>query len=275
MLLALLILLLPAVLSAQQQWSLAWSDEFNGVAGAAPSETNWTFEKGWGPKDNHEIQWYCEPGSNEGPCERKASNLYLDGKGNLVIRAIHAGQRWTSARINTAPKREIFYGRVEARLRFDPGAGFWPAFWLLGDCPGKIGWPTCGEMDIMEWVQRYDMQTTSSAVHGPGYSGAHGISRRARFPNGASVDDGQFHTYGLTWSRDRIEFYRDDPSKPFFVLTPADLPPGTKWVYDHPFHIILNFAVSETGFGGSIAATTPRTGSMWVDYIRCYKREKR
>jgi len=255
-----------------QQWALTWSDEFNGAAGSPPALKDWNFENGWGPKDNHEIQWYCEPNSNAGPCEAKAPNLYEDGKGNLVLRAIHVGNRWSSARLNTAHKHQALYGRVEARLRFDSGEGFWPAFWLPGSCNARPAWPTCGELDVMEWVQKYETRMTSSAAHGPGYSGAHGISRRAILSQGQRVDDGQFHTYGVTWSPRRVEFYRDNPETPFFVLTPDDLPAGAKWVYDHPFYVVFNFAVSEQGFGGNVSSMTPRTGSMWVDYVRFYQK---
>lgn len=256
-----------------QRWHIVWSDEFNGPAGSVPSAADWNFVRGWGPKGNHEIQFYCRPTDDDGPCDGKANpNLYEDGDGHLVIKAIRGGQRWSSARLNTQGKHAILYGRVEARLRMEPGAGFWPAFWLLGEDHDATGWPGCGEQDIIEWVQKYGPNTTSSTIHGPGYSGGHGIGHTFTFPNGGRIDDGQFHTYGMTWSPNRMEFYRDDPSKPFFVVTPADLPAGTKWVYDHPFYVILNFAIGEAGFPGSTDSTTPATGSMWVDYVRFFQK---
>jgi beta-glucanase (GH16 family) len=258
-----------------QSWHRVWGDEFNGPANSIPSAADWNFGQGWGPKGNHEIQWYCEPTDNNGPCEAKDPNLYEDGTGNLVLKAIHNGQRWSSARLNTMHKHALLYGRVEARIRMEPGAGFWPAFWLLGEDQETTHWPNCGEQDIMEWVQKYGPGTTSSTIHGPGYSGAHGIGSHFTFPvlNGVAgrIDDGAFHTYGMTWSPNRMEFYRDDPTKPYFVVTPANLPPGQKWVYDHPFYVILNFAVGEAGFPGSTDATTPHTGSMWMDYVRFYQ----
>jgi beta-glucanase (GH16 family) len=272
---ALLLVLLSAASSAQKPWHLVWSDEFNGSAGSLPSASDWNFERGWGPKSNHEIEFYCQPTDNDGPCDTQHPNAVLDGQGHLVIQAIHTGQLWSSARLNTQGKHTVLYGRVEARLRMEPGAGFWPAFWLLGDDIGKVGWPSCGEQDIIEWVQKYGPSTTSSTVHGPGYSGAGGIGHTFTFPavNGVAgrIDDGQFHTYGMTWSPNRMEFYRDDPSKPYFVVTPANLPSGTKWVYDHPFFVILNFAIAEGGFAGSTDSTTPPTGRMWVDYVRFYQ----
>ncbi len=272
-----ILLLSSASAAPAQTWHLVWSDEFNGPANSLPSESDWSFVRGWGPKGNHEIQFYCRPTDNDGPCDRQHPNLYLDGQGHLVVQAIHTGQLWSSARLNTQNKHTVLYGRIEARLRMEPGAGFWPAFWLLGDDIDKVGWPACGEQDTIEWVQKYGPSTTSSTIHGPGYSGAGGIGHTFTFPaaNGVAgrIDDGQFHTYGMTWSPNRMEFYRDDPSKPFFVVTPANLPPGTRWVYDHPFYVILNFAIGEAGFSGSTDSTTPATGRMWVDYVRFYQQQ--
>ena len=265
--------LLTVTSAHAQTWHLIWSDEFNGPANSLPSSSDWNFVRGWGPKGNHEIQFYCLPGDDDGPCDRSNPNLYEDGNGHLVLKAIHTGQLWSSARLNTQNKHTILYGRVEARLRMEPGAGFWPAFWLLGDDIDRVGWPDCGEQDIIEWVQKYGPATTSSTVHGPGYSGGKGISRTFTFPDGGRIDDGNFHTYGMTWSPNRMEFYRDDPSKPFSIVTPADLPPGTKWVFDHPFYVILNFAIGEAGFPGSTDSSTPSTGTMQVDYVRLYQRQ--
>ena len=268
-------LLLIAPRSHAQNWHLVWSDEFNGPANSLPAAANWNFERGWGPQGNHEIQWYCQPSEHDGPCYTNQPNAYEDGDGHLVLHAIHNNQLWSSARLNTQGKHTILYGRVEARLRMEPGAGFWPAFWLLGDNIETAGWPICGEQDIMEWVQKYGPSATSSTLHGPGYNGSKGIGHTFTLPavNGTAgrIDDGNFHTYGMTWSKDRIEFYRDDPSKPYAVITPADLPPGTHWIYDHPFFVILNFAVGEAGFAGTVDATTPPSGKMWVDYVRFYQ----
>ena len=122
----------------------------------------------------------------------------------------------------------------------------------------------------MEWVQSYGPATTSSTIHGPGYSGAHGIGSRFTFPAPAQVDTA-FHTYGVLWSKDKLEFYRDDPAKSYFTLTPADLPAGTTWVYNQPFFILLNFAIGSGGFAGASDASTPATGKALVDYVRVYQ----
>src|SRR5947209_5562732 len=90
------LMMMPA--ARAQNWRLLWSDEFNGAAGSLPSAADWNFVQGWGPKGNHEIQWYCLPKEKDGPCEAGDPNLFEDGDGHLVLKAIHNGQLWSSAR---------------------------------------------------------------------------------------------------------------------------------------------------------------------------------
>src|SRR5713101_2653735 len=260
-----------APMAAAQTWTLAWSDEFNGPAGSAPSATDWNFatgnNNGWG---NNELEFYCPPGNDTAPCSAANPNIFEDGNGNLVIRAIRTPSgTWTSGRMNTAGKHPFQYGRMEARMKLVPGAGFWPAFWMLGTNIGTVGWPTCGEQDIMEWVPQYTPTTTSSTDHGPGYSGGAGIGRRFTFPNGGRIDDASYHTYGVIWSQNRMDYYRDDSTKPFFTLTPANIPAGTQWVFNHPFYILLNFAIGG-GFPGPPNASSPSPADVLVDYVRVY-----
>ena len=250
--------------------TLLWSDEFDGSAGAAPNGANWGYDTGAGGWGNGEIQTYCAFGSSAAPCDPKVPNAYLDGAGHLVLNAVQTGGKWTSARLLTKGKQSFQYGRIEARMKLPVAAGFWPAFWMLGADIGTSGWPAAGEQDIMEWVQKYGATASSSTIHGPGYSGAGGIGKQFTFPASGRVDDG-FHTYGVVWSEDKLQFYRDDPSAPFFTLTPANLPAGTKWVYNKPYFLLLNFAIGGGGFPGVTDATTPASGQVLVDYVRVYK----
>lgn len=173
--------------AAAQTWQLVWSDEFNGPAGSAPSGADWTFMLGKNPA-NGELEFYCPPGNNTAPCNANTPNIFEDGNGNLIIRAILTPSgTWTSGRMNTSGKHTFQFGRMEARMKLVPGAGFWPAFWMLGSNIGSVGWPTCGEQDIMEWVPQYTPTTTSSTIHGPGYSGANGIGSRFTFPTAAGL----------------------------------------------------------------------------------------
>jgi beta-glucanase (GH16 family) len=266
-----LLLAMAAPLSAQT-WNLQWSDEFNGESGAAPNDANWRYDTGnHNGFGNGEIEYYCAPESNDAPCSAERPNIFLDGSGHLVIKATRTNGQWTSGRLLTSGKQSFQYGRIEARMKMDAGDGFWPAFWMLGDTLDKVGWPRAGEQDIMEWVQKYTASTTSSTVHGPGYSGGKGIGSQFTFPNGGRIDDPGFHVYGVVWSEDRMEFYRDNPAQPYFVMTPSKIPDGAAWVYNQPFFLLLNFAIGSGGFPGKTDDTTPDSGTALVDYVRVYK----
>lgn len=250
---------------------MAWSDEFDGPAGAPPDPAKWTAEQGGDGWGNQELEFYCKPGSDAGPCDARRPNAHLDGLGHLVLEAFPSSGTWTSARLKTAGLEQTLYGRVEARLRLPAGAGLWPAFWLLGADIDQVGWASCGEIDVMENVPVAPLgaKRIKSTVHGPGYSGIHGIGRVTSLPDGGRVDDG-FHVYGAIWSPNRVQFYVDDPAAPFFTVTPADLPEGAKWVYDQPFFLLLNLAVGGD-WPGPPDASTPNPARMLVDWVRVYK----
>jgi beta-glucanase (GH16 family) len=258
---------------AARPWALAWSDEFDGPAGTPPDPSVWTPEigdgtangiPGWG---NNERQAYTgDP-----------ANLALDGAGNLVIRAVEAGPdappcyygapcTYTSARIITAGDLEVTYGRIEARLKLPRGQGLWPAFWMLGNDLPEVGWPESGEIDIMENVG-FEPDVVHGTVHGPGYSGGDAIGRPVRLPDGAEFAD-DFHVYAIDWSPAGITWSLD--GVPYSTVTPADLPSGTRWVFDHPFYLILNVAVGGN-WPGYPDATTVFPQEMVVDYVRVYQ----
>ncbi len=262
---------LAAPKSASAQWTLVWSDEFNGAAGSFPDGSKWGYDTGPGTNfGNPEREFYCAPGSNASPCSTANPNIFMDGAGNLVIRARNSGGQWTSGRMKTQGLAQFQYGRIEARMKLPVGAGFWPAFWMLGTNIGSVGWPSCGEQDIMEWVQGYGPSVTSSTIHGPGYSGGSGIGRQFTFPNGGRIDDGGYHVYGVVWAANQMQFYRDNVASPFFTVTSANIPAGTQWAFNHPFFLLLNFAVGSGGFPGDTNGTTPSTANMLVDYVRVY-----
>ena len=260
----------PVALSS---WTLVWADEFDGKALSLPDAKKWGYDAGDSGYGNQELEDYCAAGSTLAPCDPKKPNAYLDGYGHLVIKAIKTSSgTWTSARLNTKGIKNFQYGRVEARMRLPAAAGLWPAFWLLGVSTEE--WPSCGEIDVMENVPGnvpggLGADVIKSTLHGPGYSGVEGVGKTVKFPDGGRVDDG-YHEYGAIWSPDRIAFYVDDWTKPFFTAARKDIPPGKAWVYDHPFFLIMNLAV-----GGSWPrdpdATTPNPSVMIVDYVRVYR----
>jgi len=249
---------------AAGSWTLTWSDEFNGPEGAQVDASKWVMETGGNGWGNDELEYYTN---------RSQNSFQQDG--NLVIKVLpekYTGadgvtRSYTSARLKTLGKFDQTYGRFEARIKIPRGQGIWPAFWMLGTDIDKPGWPACGEIDIMENIGK-EPATVHGTIHGPGYSGAQGIGSPYSTPDGKAVAD-DYHVFAVEWEPNAIRFYVDKDL--FATRTPADLPKGAKWVYDHPFFLLLNVAVGG-GWPGSPDATSPYPQEMLVDYVRVYRR---
>lgn len=243
-------------LDQQRNYELVWSDEFNGDSASAVGTDHWTYDlgtgnNGWG---NNELQTYTN----------NAENISMDGQGNLKITAIKkSSTNYTSARIKTQNLFGHKYGRIEARIKTPAGQGIWPAFWMLGENIDNVGWPQCGEIDIMEQKGQYPFITYGS-LHGPGYSAGNAITNSYRLETGR-YDDG-FYIYAVEWGEDYIEFYINDIL--YGRVTPSDL--SGEWVYDQEFFILLNVAVGGS-FVGPPTDNTPFPASMYIDYVRVYK----
>ena len=237
-------------------WKLVWSDEFSGADGTPPDPAKWNYDIGGGGWGNNELQYYTD----------RRDNSRIEG-GNLVIEAraeTFGGRNYTSARLLTRHKASWTYGRIEARIRIPRGRGIWPAFWMLGTNIGSVGWPACGEIDIMENIGSVP-ERLHGTIHGPGYSAANGVSGSVSLPDGALADD--FHIYAIEWEQDRIRWFLD--GVPYFTVTPASLPNGAAWVFDQPQFLLLNVAVGGN-WPGSPDATTVFPQRMTVDYVRVY-----
>ncbi|WP_407916893.1 family 16 glycosylhydrolase [Kitasatospora sp. NE20-6] len=239
-----------------------WSDEFNGAAGQGPDRAKWTLETGGSGFGNHELEYYTN----------STNNAALDGQGNLVITARkntdtglscwYGPCQYTSARLNTAQTFTQAYGHFEARIKIPRGQGIWPAFWMLGSDLGTVGWPTSGEIDIMENIGK-EPGTVHGTIHGPGYSGAAGPGAGYSLPNGAPFADA-FHVFAVDWSPNAITWSVDGTT--YETRTPADAG-ANKWVFDHPFFVILNLAVGGD-WPGNPDASTSFPQAMTVDYVR-------
>jgi beta-glucanase (GH16 family) len=233
-------------------WSLIWSEEFDGAAGSPVDPDTWQPEiggHGWG---NEELQYYT--GGSE--------NASLDGAGNLAIVVRQSDSQYTSARLISKDRVAFTYGLVQAGIQLPTGRGIWPAFWLLGQNIDEVGWPQCGEIDVMENVGQ-NPGVVHGTVHGPGYSGSSGVT--ASHDAGTSLA-GDFHVYSVNWERNRIRWYLDDQL--YSTVTPADVR-GNPWVFDHDFFLLLNVAVGGTLPGNPDSSVTfPQT--MLIDYIRVY-----
>lgn len=238
-----------------------FEDTFDGPAGAAVDSGRWQTETG-DNIDNHERQYYT-PGN---------SNATLDGRGHLVItaREEHGAdhQCWygrcayTSARLNTSGLHSQTHGHVETRMKLPRGQGMWPAFWMLGEDIGEVGWPASGEIDVMENVG-FEPGTVHGTLHGPGYSGSDGVGADYRLPDGRSFAD-DFHTFAIDWSPGAITWSVD--GRAYQTRTPADLD-GDTWVFDKPFFIVVNLAVGGD-WPGDPDGGTEFPQRLVVDYVR-------
>lgn len=246
--------------------ALVWSDEFNGPKGSAVDPSKWVFDTGGGGWGNKELQFYTA----------STRNAAMNGKGHLVITAIRENLprknrcwygrcRYSSARIKTRGKFERAYGRFEARMKLPKGQGIWPAFWMLGNNIDEAGWPACGEIDVMENIGR-EPSTAHGTLHGPGYSGGDGVGASYELRGATFSED--FHVFAVEWEPGSIRWYVD--GNLYQTRTPADLPQGREWVFDHPFFLLLNVAVGGE-WPGSPDATTRFPQKIFVDYVRVYQ----
>jgi beta-glucanase (GH16 family) len=244
--------------AAPTSWTLIWSDDFDGPAGSGPAPERWALEVGGDGWGNGESQFYTD----------RPDNVSLDGQGTLAITARmedYQGRAYTSARLTTEGRFETTYGRIEARMQLPVGQGLWPAFWMLGSNVADVGWPASGEIDIME-NRGAQPSTISGAVHGPGYSGGNSIIAAFSRPDKQSLAT-DFHVYAVEWDATSLRFKVDDAL--FLTAAATRLPTPGRWVFDHPFFVILNLAIGGT-FGGEPDATTVFPQTLRVDYVRAY-----
>lgn len=207
-----------------------WADEFDGPTGSRPDPRRWTYDTGAGGLGNNELQSYSD----------SSSNVALVGKGYLAIRALKPrNDAFTSGRIKTRGKYKLRYGRVAARMRLPTGQGIWPAFWALGENYSFATWPASGEIDFMESIGSEPF-SVHGTLHGPGYSGTQAIGFHYSFSGGIKPSDG-FHVYSADWTSERISFAVDGVT--YGAVIRQNLPPGSPWVFDHPFFLILHVAV--------------------------------
>lgn len=262
-------------------WTPQWCQEFNATTAGPPDTTVWTFDlgknNGWG---NNELEVYCGPAGflgNPSQCPTMFSTttntVYLDGNGHLVIQPINNNGTWISTRMKTQGITNFQYGRIEASITLPDttNQGLWPAFWSLGSDITTTPWPACGEADIMEdW--------SPSIFNGPGVNGNKSTIHTSAtggtgkggsfvFPSGQQANTA-FHTYGVIWSANMMQYYVDTPANPFFVVTPSDLASNDTWPFNANIFLLTNVAVGGTLGGSAQNLVNPQP--MTFDYIRQY-----
>jgi beta-glucanase (GH16 family) len=232
---------------AQKKYTnLIWSDEFN--YNGAPDSSKWNYNLGAGGWGNQELEYYT----------KRPQNVNVSD-GTLHITALkenYEGSEYTSARILTKDKFSFKYGRVEARAKLPTGVGTWPAIWMLGSNIDSVGWPACGEIDIMEHLGR-DLNKIYGTLHYPGHSGAHANGKTTMIENA-----NEFHIYEVEWSPKEIKISVDGKIYQI-VKNSKEIP------FNHNFFIIINMAMGGN-FGGPVAPNLS-TETMEVDYVRVYQ----
>lgn len=231
--------------------TLVWEENFDGNK---LNEKNWNFELGNGCPE------LCGWGNDEKQIYTNDNHFVKDGK--LVIQIKNENNQYTSTRITTATKKEFQYGRIETRAKIPKGQGIWPAFWMLGSNIKNVGWPKCGEIDILEYVGKEPGKVFTS-LHTQDSYGNTINTKKTKIP---TIEDG-FHIYAIDWTKDKIEFFVDNNSVYIFqptVKTEAIYP------FSQPFYFIINVAVGGN-FGGPEIDNEIFPQEFVIDYIKVYQ----
>ena len=235
--------------------SLIWADEFDGTQ---LNENYWTFQLGDG------CPAICGWGNNELENYQKENTSFQNG--NLIIRAKKetGNNNFTSSRINTKGKFSFKYGRVDVRAALPVGQGIWPAIWMLGENIDQVGWPKCGEIDIMEKIGGNGRENTAyGTVHwdNNGQNADYGGSQTLTSGNFQN----EFHVFTIKWTLNSIIWYIDDIQFHIIDTTPSELSEFQK-----DFHLLINLAVGGN-WPGNPDATTTFSQYLIVDYIRVFQ----
>jgi beta-glucanase (GH16 family) len=255
--------------AARPGWRLVWSDEFDQPTGAAPDPAKWRYEAGY--IRNAEKQYYTN--------DRRENVRVEDG--NLIIEARKEDYpipgsdgktaEYTAGSIETyGPDGAWQYGRIEVRAKIPTGRGMWPAIWMLPPAIGKVGWPKCGEIDIMENVG-YD----PLKLHGTIHTGAYNHVKKTEKGKYLELERPweTYHVYAIEWDANKIDFLIDDRVYNTFENDKKNDP--MTWPFSQPFYLKLNTAVGG-GWGGRKGIDDSAFPSkFYVDYVRVYQRDKK
>jgi len=243
----------PTPTSGPAGWTLVFSDEFDTPGALDPAK--WDYDLGYIAND--EKQSYTS----------RSENVRAEG-GNLVIEArkeAYQGYAYTSARVVTRGRFEFLYGRVEVRAKLPTGNGTWPAIWMLGTNIGQVGWPTCGEIDIMENVG-FDPLLIHGSIHTAAYNHTIGTQKTATVTVANPWED--FHVYAMEWYADHIDLFVD--GQRYFTFRNEGTGSRT-WPFDKPQYLLLNLAIGGTWGGQKGIDDSLFPHRFLIDYVRIYK----
>lgn len=239
--------------SSYSGYNLVWEEEFDG---SSLDLTDWNYETGASGWGNNESQYYRSGNKN---AELDQGYLRITAKEET-----HLGAPYTSARLTTQGKESFQYGRIDIRAKVPYGQGIWPALWMLGDNFGSAGWPTCGEIDIMELIggDGYNDRTVYGTAHWSN-NGSHAeYGGNKSLPLGEKYND-EFHVFSIVWNSNSIRWYVDNSL--YHTMNTASLT-----AFQNKFFFILNIAV-EGNWPGPVGPSTQFPQYMLVDYIRVFQ----
>lgn len=250
---------------------LIWSDEFDYTG--LPDNSKWDYEYGY--IRNEEQQFYMKERLENsevrngqlvitGRKERFKNPWYKEGSPKWQFNREYV--EYTSASIITRGKFSVKYGRIEVRAKLPQGKGTWPAIWMLGDNISEVGWPKCGEIDIMEFLGRKS-STIYATCHYGDINGKHKSDGKHINVDPKPSED--FHIYAMNWYPDKIDFYYDD--RMYFTFKTDQANVGSNNAFRKPFYLLMNFALG--GWGGEIDKTKLPQEYL-IDYVRIYRLEE-
>jgi beta-glucanase (GH16 family) len=231
-----------------QDPNILWSDEFN--YSGLPDQKKWGNEVGY--IRNHEQQYYTN--------RRIENSVVKNGYLMLIGRKEpYQNYNYTSASINTLGKFSIKYGKVEARMKLPVGQGMWPAFWMMGVNRPQVGWPKCGEIDIMEHIN------STLILHGTAHWDNNGHLSSGKT---TSCDVREFHNYTVEWDQDSIRWFLDETR--YHSVSIKDGENGTQEFHE-PFYLLLNLAIGGD-WPKNPDGTTQFPDTVFIDYVRVYQK---
>jgi hypothetical protein len=233
-------------------YSLVWEEQFSGNNIDTESWTHETGNSGWG---NNESQNYTARPDNSWVYDSK---LIIEAK-----KEAFGGSQYTSARMISKGKKEFRYGRIDIRAKLPEGQGIWPALWMLGANIESVGWPSCGELDIMELVG-HEPATTHGTIHWSNNSNSHSYIGGSKTLSSGKLSD-EYHVFSVIWEKSKIKWLLDDQE--FYIASTNE---SAKSEFNYPFFFIMNIAVGGN-WPGYPDATTVFPQRMYVDYIRVFQ----
>ncbi len=241
-----------AISTAQKtNYKLVWEEQF---VGSQLDESIWNFELGNGCPN------LCGWGNNELQVYTKNNHFVKDGYLTIIAKKVDG--QYSSTRITTKSNKEFKYGRIETRAKLPIGKGIWPAFWMLGSNISEVGWPKCGEIDILEYIGK-EPDVIFTSLH---TQASHGNTINTKKTKIETIEEG-FHIYAVDWNEQKMDFFVDE--KLVYTFNPQ-LKNEDIWPFDKNFFIIINMAIGGN-FGGPEVDNSIFPQEFIIDYIKVYQ----